>query len=660
MGTFFTLKRSFTVFFLGNLLLSILLIAAMQLLKESEQKILQAGEARYQSFLLAETLAENTSQLTKMVRSYVTTQNPEYEARYNDIVAVISGKKPRADGRTIAQEELMREQGFSAQELSKLQEAQTRTLVLLRLEEEAIHAVKGIYKDSAGMYTRKGEPDLEYAKKLVNDAQYEAAVTSIQQPIDTFFTLLDQRTAQTVDNAVQTTSYIYLCVIGVVIGLFVFTVLVLVMLYRMIKQQVEVSLFAAERLAKGDLSINLSTKRTDELGRLIQAIQGIAHGLTVVVQDVRSGIETIDVASREISAGNANLSSRTEAQASSLEETATSMEELTTTVKQNAENAREANSLVTSAADLARQGGQVVSSVVTTMSSIKESSAKIVDIISVIDGIAFQTNILALNAAVEAARAGEQGRGFAVVASEVRTLAQRSANAAKEIKTLIDDSVSKVDAGGKLVDQAGTTMSEIVTSVNNITQIMGEITVASEEQSSGIEQINQAITQMDEITQQNAALVEQAAAAAESLQDQTSSLVTTVSIFKLKKDTAKKKNEAPPDNNKIISDSKKDTTQKAPREEHQKVPQKAHQPVHQEPVLTAPEKPRKKDIPVVAALPEKPAKAAIKMVPRNVPVQRTETKEPAIDKVAAPVIKTSPVVIKSGVQSSSDDGWEQF
>ena len=209
------------------------------------------------------------------------------------------------------------------------------------------------------------------------------------------------------------------------------------------------------------------------------------------------------------------------------------MEELTTTVKQNAENARQANQLVVSTADIAVKGGQVVGQVVDTMGSIKDSSRKIVDIIGVIDGIAFQTNILALNAAVEAARAGEQGRGFAVVASEVRNLAQRSASAAKEIKTLIDDSVGKVDAGGKLVDQAGETMDEIVTSVKRVTDIMGEIAAASQEQSAGIEQVNQAIAQMDEVTQQNAALVEEAAAAAESLQDQAGKLIESVSVFKL-------------------------------------------------------------------------------------------------------------------------------
>jgi methyl-accepting chemotaxis protein len=239
------------------------------------------------------------------------------------------------------------------------------------------------------------------------------------------------------------------------------------------------------------------------------------------------------VASDEIASGNADLSSRTESQASSLEETASSMEELTTTVKQNADNARQANQLVVSASDFATKGGDVVGHVVDTMGSIKESSRKIVDIIGVIDGIAFQTNILALNAAVEAARAGEQGRGFAVVAAEVRNLAQRSANAAKEIKSLISDSVEKVDAGGKLVDEAGKTMEEIVTSVKHVADIMGEITAASQEQSSGIEEVNRAIAQMDEMTQQNAALVEEAAAAAESMQEQAAALAQAVAVFKL-------------------------------------------------------------------------------------------------------------------------------
>ncbi len=298
------------------------------------------------------------------------------------------------------------------------------------------------------------------------------------------------------------------------------------------------ALEVAQKVAAGELTSRVSVVGKDETSALLQALKEMNESLVKTVSDVRSGTETITVASREIASGNADLSSRTETQASSLEETASSMEELTSTVKQNADNARQANQLAVSASSVAEKGGSVVAQVVDTMGSIKESSRKIVDIIGVIDGIAFQTNILALNAAVEAARAGEQGRGFAVVAAEVRNLAQRSAGAAKEIKGLIGDSVDKVDAGSRLVDEAGQTMGLIVTSIRQVADIMGEITAATQEQSHGIEEVNQAITQMDEMTQQNAALVEQAAAAAESMQQQSQKLAEAVSIFKLDGDAA--------------------------------------------------------------------------------------------------------------------------
>jgi len=306
-----------------------------------------------------------------------------------------------------------------------------------------------------------------------------------------------------------------------------------VWLVRAISRPLNEAVRLAESVAAGDLTQRIDVHSQDETGQLMLAMKNMNASLAGIVGQVRSGNEAIAVATREIATGNADLSSRTESQASSLEETASSMEELTSTVRQNAENARQANQLVVSTADVAVKGGQVVGQVVDTMASIKESSRKIADIIGVIDGIAFQTNILALNAAVEAARAGEQGRGFAVVASEVRNLAQRSAGAAKEIKALIEDSVGKVDAGGKLVAEAGKTMDEIVGSVKRVTDIMGEIAAASQEQSAGIEQVNQAVGQMDEMTQQNAALVEQAAAAAESLQDQAARLAEAVSVFKL-------------------------------------------------------------------------------------------------------------------------------
>ena len=298
---------------------------------------------------------------------------------------------------------------------------------------------------------------------------------------------------------------------------------------RPLNQAVEV----ARTVAAGDLSSDIEVTSTDETGQLLSALKEMNGNLRDIVGQVRTGTETIATASDEIASGNLDLSARTEQQASSLEETASSMEELTSTVKQNAEHARQANGLARSASDVATRGGAVVSSVVETMGAIHASASKIVDIISVIDGIAFQTNILALNAAVEAARAGEQGRGFAVVASEVRNLAQRSASAAKEIKTLIDDSVSQVDEGSRLVSQAGTTMSEIVVSVKRVTDIMGEISTASHEQENGIEQINQAVSEMDAVTQQNAALVEEAAAAAQSLKEQSARLAETVSVFNL-------------------------------------------------------------------------------------------------------------------------------
>lgn len=290
----------------------------------------------------------------------------------------------------------------------------------------------------------------------------------------------------------------------------------------------------ARRVATGDLSSRIEEKGSDEIGQLFDALRQMNDSLGEIVGNVRAGTDTIGVASREIATGNADLSARTESQASSLQEIASSMEELTSTVQQNAENARQANQLVVSASDVAVRGGAVVGQVVDTMGSIQESSRKIVDIIGVIDGIAFQTNILALNAAVESARAGEQGRGFAVVAAEVRNLAQRSAAAAKEIKSLIGDSVEKVDAGSKLVDQAGSTMNEIVTSVKHVADIMNEISAASQEQSAGIQGVSQAITQMDEITQRNAALVQKAAAAAESMQVQSATLADTVSVFILR------------------------------------------------------------------------------------------------------------------------------
>jgi methyl-accepting chemotaxis protein len=289
----------------------------------------------------------------------------------------------------------------------------------------------------------------------------------------------------------------------------------------------------AKRVADRDLTQQIEIRTFDETGELVNALKTMKESLSSIVSEVRTNTLNITTASQQIAAGNSDLSQRTEAQASVLEETAGSMEELAVTVKQNAENAKRASQLAANASDIAAKGGQMVGDAVRTMDSISSSSRKMIDIIDVIEGIAFQTNILALNAAVEAARAGEQGRGFAVVAAEVRNLAQRSAAAAKEIATLIDDSVDKVDTGSKQVHQAGATMEEMVSAVKRVTDIMYEISAASNEQSAGIEQVKQSIIQMDEVTQQNAALVEESAAATEAMCDQAQGLAQIVSVFKL-------------------------------------------------------------------------------------------------------------------------------
>ncbi|MHA4867617.1 methyl-accepting chemotaxis protein [Duganella sp. PWIR1] len=325
---------------------------------------------------------------------------------------------------------------------------------------------------------------------------------------------------------------------GTLLVTLVVGVVTVVWLIKSITGPLDAAVSVAQTVAGGDLSSEVRVESTDEIGDLLGALKLMQTNLSNIVGKVRTGTETIHGATVDIAAGNLDLSGRTEEQASSLEETAAAMVELTTTVQQNNQNAAEACRLADNASHVAAKGGDAVAQMVRTMGEINDSSRKIVDIIAVIDGIAFQTNILALNAAVEAARAGEQGRGFAVVASEVRNLAQRSAAAAKEIKELIGTSVGRVEEGSRLVGQAGDTMNEVVASVQRVTSIIGEISVASGEQRDGIEQISIAISQMDSVTQQNAALVEQAAAAADALQQQAASLSEAVSIFKLQNQPA--------------------------------------------------------------------------------------------------------------------------
>jgi methyl-accepting chemotaxis protein len=362
----------------------------------------------------------------------------------------------------------------------------------------------------------------EYVKRTTTaiDAQYAFAHKATEQ----FDSLLDARI-----SALQHTR---LGMLAAVAALFAFGGLMLYLIARSVTRPLHHAVEIAERVAAGDLTTNIASEGRNETARLLASLGRMNENLCRIVSEVRVGVDTIGATTKDIALGNADLSSRTESQASSLEETAASMEEITSTVKENAENADQASQVAIQASAVARRGGQVVTDVVATMEAINDSARKIVDIIGVIDGIAFQTNILALNAAVEAARAGEQGRGFAVVASEVRNLAQRSAAAAKEIKQLIDESVERVAAGSRLVSQAGTSMDDIVSSVQRVSSFVSEIVVASREQASGIHQVNDAISHLDGTTQQNAALVEQAAAAASSLDEQARHLARIVSVFR--------------------------------------------------------------------------------------------------------------------------------
>ena len=390
------------------------------------------------------------------------------------------------------------------------------------------------------------QPVLDKFLKLVVENEVEQAKDLVLPEIaplqDQYFAALDQlvtlQTSQmersgsdaaSISGAAQVLMIILLAFAGLV------AVLIAILTTRAITASLKAAILLAESVAGGDLRADTEVRSNDETGQLLTSLNQMSQSLINTVGQVRKSSENIGLASREIANGNMDLSNRTEQQASGLEETAASMEQLTATVGQNAENAAQAHDLAGKAYQHAGKGGKVIDQVELTMGAIKASSNKIVDIIGVIDGIAFQTNILALNAAVEAARAGENGRGFAVVAAEVRNLSQRSASAAKEIKALIADSVGQVDAGGKLVDEASLTMRDIVSSVQHVAEIISEISAASREQNTGIVQVNQAISMMDQMTQQNAALVEQAAAAARSMQDEAELLVETVAVFKLEK-----------------------------------------------------------------------------------------------------------------------------
>ena len=511
---------------------------------------------RYQSFLLADELRQSSDDLTRLARTYVVSGDAKWDKQYLEVVSIREGKLPRppayeriywdfraadvgaaaASGDAVSLLDLMKKAGFSDQELAKLQEAKAASDDLVRTETIAMNMVKGLYDDGQGGFTRQAEPDMAKARDMMHNLTYHQYKARIMKPVDEFLVLLDQRTASELAAAVAASHHWSWVSMASSAALIVILFAGLIYLRRRTASILGEVSRVASGIADGHLDQAVDVTVSGDEGDLLRTMNRMQTRLSDVVEAIRGGADSVATASSQIAQGNLDLSQRTEEQASALQQTAATMEELGATVRLNADSAQQANQLARGASSVAVQGGEVVGQVVATMQGIHDSSRKIGDIIGTIDGIAFQTNILALNAAVEAARAGEQGRGFAVVASEVRSLAQRSAGAAKEIKALIGRSVEQVEQGTALVDQAGKTMCEIVGSVQRVSDIVAEIASASTEQSSGVHQVGEAVSQMDQVTQQNAALVDESAAAAENLQGQARQLVQAVAVFRLLND----------------------------------------------------------------------------------------------------------------------------
>jgi methyl-accepting chemotaxis protein len=548
-----SIKWMFAAAIVGMASMLVLLTLGIMQLEKVSDLVTQANESRYASYLLADEVRQSSDDLTRLARTYVVSGDPKWERQYFEVLAIRGGSQPRPNeyekiywdfraadidpgkgtGAKISLNELMKRAGFTDAEFNKLKEAEQNSNDLVKTETVAMNLIKGLYADHNGAFTRKGEPDMAKAREMMHDSAYHANKGKIMRPIDEFLTLLDHRTKANIASAeaVKKTWFYGLALTALLMLLGMTGALTYV--YRKIAGSLRRAVDLSDTMARGDLSIDVDTHGPAEVARLMTSLSAMKGSLVEVVSEVRRGSENIATASSEIANGNTDLSSRTETQASALEQTAASMEELSSTVKQNADNARQANQLAQSASTAATSGGEVVSQVAATMKQISDASKKIADITGVIDSIAFQTNILALNAAVEAARAGEQGRGFAVVATEVRNLASRSAEAAKEIKYLINASVDRVERGSSLADSAGSAMQKIVTEIRRVADLMGEISSASVEQSQGVSQVGEAVVNMDQATQENAALVEEIAAAATGLKLQAADLVRIVAIFKL-------------------------------------------------------------------------------------------------------------------------------
>ncbi|MGR2739862.1 methyl-accepting chemotaxis protein [Billgrantia sp. Q4P2] len=551
-----SVKAIFRILFSVVFGLTLLILAASYASQQAEKTLETATESRYQSFLLATELRQSSDALTRLARTFVITGDPKWTQQYQEVIDIRAGSQPRpqhyerihwdflaADqpsphpmGEPAGLLDLMRQAGFSEQELEQLAEAQRRSNDLVELETEAMALAERAHRATGGASARAVEANLQRARRMMYGEDYHRYKANIMEPIDEFYALLDARTAGAVADASRMRDLWSNIALALAAALVIAVATLLWWGYRGILGQLGAEPAKVrklvERISQGDLSTTIELKGIKPQS-LLSSLARMQDALRKVVKTVREGSEGVAAGTAQIAAGNTDLSQRTEEQASNLQQTAASMEQITSTVQNSAETATHAEKLANGASEAANQGGEVVSQVVATMADIQSSSKRIANIIAVMDEIAFQTNILALNASVEAARAGEQGRGFAVVAQEVRSLAQRSSASAQEIRQLIQDSVAKIDAGSELASQAGGTMREIVEQVRNVTRMIGEISAATAEQTIGIAQVSDATTQLDAVTQQNASLVEEAAAAADSLDRQARHLVEAVRVFKL-------------------------------------------------------------------------------------------------------------------------------
>ena len=540
-------KVLYTLLGSGLTLLIALLCAALWRSSQADAQLVKVTDARYHSYVLADELRQSSDDLTRLARTYVVTGDERYERQYMDILDIRNGKKPRplnyeriywdfvaagndkprADGETLALQDAMKQAGFTDQEFAKLKEAQGNSDGLVKTEVIAMNAVKGLFDDGTGKFSKKGAPDVEMARTIMHDKTYHQNKAKIMQPVDEFLTLLDARTSGSVEQAKRDSHSAFRLVLWLVGTLLVAAVASLCFVYRLINQQLggEPAYAAGivNRIATGDLTVAIAVKRGDT-SSMMAAMHAMVGKLSQIIGDVNGTASLIASASGEISSTAQSISQATNQQAASVEETSASVEQMSASINQNTDNARVTDGMASQAAKQAVEGGAAVKETVTAM---KQIAGKI----GIIDDIAYQTNLLALNAAIEAARAGEHGKGFAVVAAEVRKLAERSQVAAQEISELAGGSVEKAERAGKLLD-------DIVPAIGKTSELVQEIAAASSEQSSGAGQINTAMTQLNQITQQNASSSEELAATAEEMSSQAAQLQEVMGFFKVNASSA--------------------------------------------------------------------------------------------------------------------------